>query len=243
MLKLVLAALSFSTVLAFPAPVAVRDFRPVVRALNALAPAVDVSLARRQSTSDALNGLEGLLEKAASNMNGGQCASECSAWVEEIYDCSDAATYTQVGICACGSDQTAKMRTCGTCYGGSDEQGANDFSDYCADALDTLSSASSRIGSSTSGTGSASRTSAFASATSAFASATSTGSSEDDDDSSIGGGILSDINSATSRAPVQSATNSGAPQQGGNSAAGTVRAGGAAFVGGVLGGALVVLAL
>ncbi|KPV77220.1 uncharacterized protein RHOBADRAFT_42433 [Rhodotorula graminis WP1] len=217
MLKLVLAALSFSTVLAFPAPVAVRDFRPVVRALNALAPAVDVSLARRQSTSDALNGLEGLLEKAASNMNGRDLRLR--------------------------QRPDRKMRTCGTCYGGSDEQGANDFSDYCADALDTLSSASSRIGSSTSGTGSASRTSAFASATSAFASATSTGSSEDDDDSSIGGGILSDINSATSRAPVQSATNSGAPQQGGNSAAGTVRAGGAAFVGGVLGGALVVLAL
>ncbi|GAA5911168.1 hypothetical protein JCM8208_005745 [Rhodotorula glutinis] len=242
MLKLALAALSFSAVLAIPPPVAVHDFRPVVRALKALAPAADVYLARRQSTSDALSGLEGLLEKAAGDMNGGQCASECSDWVEEIYDCSDAATYTQVGICACGTDQTAKMRTCGSCYGGSDEQGANDFSDYCASALGALSSASSRMGSSTSSMGAASRTSAFASATSGFASATLTG-SDDDDDSSIGGGILSDINSATSRAPVQSATNSGAPQQGGDSAAGTVRVGGAAVVVAVLGGALVVLAL
>lgn len=107
MLKLALAALSFSAgahlsssllpsraatdeprlpqVLAIPPPVAVHDFRPVVRALKALAPAADVYLARRQSTSDALSGLEGLLEKAAGDMNGGQCASECSDWVEEIY--------------------------------------------------------------------------------------------------------------------------------------------------------------
>ncbi|GAA5847851.1 hypothetical protein JCM9279_006664 [Rhodotorula babjevae] len=232
MLKLALVALSFSAALALPAPVVVRDFTPVVRALHALVPAVDVYLARRQSTSDALNGLEGLLEKAVGDSNGGQCASECSAWVDEITDCTDAATYTQVGICACGSDQTSKMRTCGS-Y----------FSDYCASALDQLSSASSRFGSSSTAIGASSRTSAFASATSAFASATSTGSNDDDDDSSIGGGILSDINSATSRAPAVSATNSGAPQQGGDSAAGIVHVGSAALVGAVLGGALVVMAL
>lgn len=115
------------------------DFTPLVRGLRGLAPAAEAHLNRRQGASDALDGLEDLLEKVVAGQSSGQCSSECSDWVDAIYvrfsicpstwriglipmaslpglqDCSEADSYTQVGMCACGAGPTAKMRTCGSC--------------------------------------------------------------------------------------------------------------------------------
>ncbi|BGP45665.1 hypothetical protein JCM10450v2_001495 [Rhodotorula kratochvilovae] len=223
-----------SAALATPAPaLPARDFSPVVRALHALAPVADAQLLRRQSATAAINGLEDLLEKAVTGQSGGgKCASECSDWVDSVYDCSDAGSYTQVGVCACGSDETREMQTCGRCYGSSDEEGANAFADYCASALDAVSSAASR-------TASSSATGTAAGASSRGISGFSPASSVS---SAIGGGILSDIASATNTGAQGAATGSSNPIEGGNSGTGSVRAG-AALVAAAAGGVLAVFAL
>ncbi|BGP07579.1 hypothetical protein JCM10049v2_003417 [Rhodotorula toruloides] len=226
MMRLTLIALAAaSTVLAVPAPPinAATTVVDAFRALRSNSLANDSGFAKRQSTTDIINGLQDLLEKAMDSQqsSSGKCHDECAGWFGLIEKCADHDSYYQVGLCACGSGPVDEMKTCGKCFGGSSSTDANNFGDYCEKSVASASS----LGITASTRGGFGDLSSATSRAGTSASATS----------AVAGG------SATQQTPVSSAS-APANTTGTPGAASTVKLGAGAVVGAAA-GAVALLAL
>ncbi|GAA5855281.1 hypothetical protein JCM8547_009017 [Rhodosporidiobolus lusitaniae] len=212
------------------------------------------TLEKRQSasTSEVLDGLEELLQKAVNAFQTeGECSAPCYPWLSEVVDCTTLSTYEAIGRCACGTSSIQAMRVCGNCFGDDEQEDAEDFGDYCrrngAGGTYNSTNPSSAVASATglaSGSAYASGTAASRTASGAASrtvlpssEATVTGAG-----GAIGGADFGGLNDvATTPSSGESAAASSNPLTGGNNAAGVVKVG-AGLAAGVLGGAALLLA-
>ncbi|GAA5885826.1 hypothetical protein JCM6882_007575 [Rhodosporidiobolus microsporus] len=154
---------------------------PDFAALEALVKRQAVGLAKRQSSSDSLDQVQGLLDLAqlvVADAQSGNLSTDCTNWASGLSGCrGDSSDDYQIAVCACSSDILDDMTSCASGYGSDGEADAQGFNTFCSTTLpslpdnSTISSAfSSVIPSATSAISEVSSAASSASSTSSAAS-------------------------------------------------------------------------
>ncbi|GAA5855237.1 hypothetical protein JCM8547_008998 [Rhodosporidiobolus lusitaniae] len=91
---------------------------------------------RRDAESDlssAADGMQALTTEWAEGYSAGNttCDADCNDFTTDIAECDSAGSTAQLIQCACVSDLTAEMVTCGTCMGGENPSRATTWQSAC----------------------------------------------------------------------------------------------------------------